>query len=384
MIKKTKNDVFTSIWHPSQWKKDLKNAQLEEKQGASTSTDVKIQKFVEDIEDYSDIGDAFAEKIHSETVPIPKKNIFSETDLIVFKDEYSGKLPINGILESQFTKAYELLKNILKGATKINYFSEKPKFIDKISQFLIILLTRKTGREVLDQIANGLYPTFIREGIEPESIHKKLSRGYEHIITLCTHPLDFSSQSATGEKIRIPALPVVSLFHEQLHVLNKQQGTSFSPAAAIQRKYGTEEEQVVISGLKNDFKELAQNFESESEIEAFSDEVPTTTLKNESDYYSPINEQDFSGKLGFPFRFDHGGTLDPYFFDYNSMSERDKDGIVLHLMENNFFIDLEKMIEQGHLDLDKPLGATGKSLKGFAAIFKDERLQSIVDRFSSN
>lgn len=369
-IKKAKDHAFQSIWHPSQWKKDLPKADMVSKLKESDP----LQKYIETEEDYSDLEGPLNEKLAKVTVPISEKDPFSATDLIVFKDKAveNLNLPINGILESTYKEACNLLKMILGGKTKIHFaYKSSADFIRKISSYFVILLTRKVGIELLFELARGKTPVIIEECESSRGASEKYAvtpfLKDLRILKTPTKSSFFPGESATGQRILSPNLSIVIFFHELVHSLRNKFFPLKLCTPPLYPEYDNEEEQVTIAGFSNEIKKAQESFNKKLEkTKEFNDEdFKSFPDKSEISWHCPINEQQFMGSFGLPLRKNHRGAGLYYFEKLDGCSQVQKKAMLSLLSSNGFLIDFYRLIEkeQDDLNIDIPPIESKKSLR---------------------
>lgn len=105
------------------------------------------------------IFEELVNNMEAQTKPISENNPFYSTDLLVFSNDYTGTLPLNGIKETDFeeisTKINELKNKKIcgslsvKGGSTID-FNILERKINLVIEDIVLLCTRKTGREIVN------------------------------------------------------------------------------------------------------------------------------------------------------------------------------------------------------------------------------------------
>ena len=108
-------------------------------------------KFIESHEELSDL------KIKAMILQMRQDDLFIDTDLIIYKDAYTGQLPLNGIKESDFIALKKFYEDFINGNTKFSVKDDprKENFKELVNECVKQLLTRKVGREILYSVQNS-------------------------------------------------------------------------------------------------------------------------------------------------------------------------------------------------------------------------------------
>lgn len=259
------------------------------------------EEFNEGIEDFRSIKEhptledtssktteLFEKLIEEETIHI--EGPFADTDLIVFKDTYTGKLPLNGITTSQFKEISEQYEKICKGldnkkgkfviAEASDYFDTDTyskedivKFTQIIKNHFKILLTREIGRNLILALLNDKEKKTIT--IEPKK---------GHLETQAFVYGRFDHVSMTFDpKMEHQRYEHISFAHELIHIYHGANDyVSMTPSLGIE--FDNVEEQYAITGW------------IKFSIDRFNQDVAK---------FEKINENNLRSEFQVPYRIDH-------------------------------------------------------------------------------
>jgi len=255
--------------------------------------------------------------IQNSTVFISKDNPFYSTDLIVFKNDYKGVLPLNGILEKDFEKVSKIYNNI-KNNHSFFKFNEEEKSQGSVLDYTLKLLTRPIGRELILQLIESDESIFIELGEGFTAVKQFNVPSPKYIITLPRDPSLVDVSKVYGrhgiEKKTLP--PFLSFAHELIHILHYQKGENATESTDLFHPLFTDqEEQATITG----YKQVPQmrNFDvftpfvdplSQSEDEMIAEFVEFE--KSQSSIFSnwnKLNENAFASQFSQAIRWGHGG-----------------------------------------------------------------------------
>lgn len=181
---------------------------------------------------------------------MPADNVFSDTDLIVFKDSYSGLLPINGIKESEFNKLCVLYDNVCKNQTYIHLINSS-KESDRVIK---TLLTREIGRKLIAKCA--LDKTFAVRILFGENL-TGYSPDSKMVIAQASLNAKIFADSPDGFRRSRESSIEIAIAHELIHHLHHCAGTAESNVLAkpvFEKDYDSLEEQATITGRYKKFE----------------------------------------------------------------------------------------------------------------------------------
>ncbi len=98
-----------------------------------------------------DMKKKIEEVIPSFILQTPTNSFFYHTDLVIYKNDYCGHLPINGIRHEEFLDINRLFNRIVRGQTKLIPLGS-PHFKLTVNLAIGKLLTRSIGRQLLKSI----------------------------------------------------------------------------------------------------------------------------------------------------------------------------------------------------------------------------------------
>lgn len=204
------------------------------------------------------------------TIPIPEDNVFFESELLVFKDEFPQPLPLNGIKQSDFLEishAIEAIKSsgkcgslqILPNSTNVIDFEvRKERFI----QDLIYLCCRKTGREIINTIINQCDKCLMIDISVKNVANFKYGNHTENTISYSPVAEYFLEAFDPNYYRRILKCPqFIVLGHEMIHYLHFIKGTINEKSTIPHSESGDLEEFETMTGWSKvltptDFKNI--------------------------------------------------------------------------------------------------------------------------------
>ncbi|WP_068468380.1 M91 family zinc metallopeptidase [Candidatus Protochlamydia phocaeensis] len=230
-------------------------------------------------------------------------HLFFGTDLIVFKNEYKGLMPLNGIKENELHRIVLLHQQIIQQQTPCLIETSNKK---EIGEMLKLLMTRKLGRALIDQII----PSYKNENknlvikLTSDSGSRFLYRDTTPTIEINENdPHSIMRSPTTGELQPLVSTSFITLGHELIHALHYIQNpllfSAYVNAEPLQnsRFHNLEEEETItthlISPFNSNFEEI--NFEEITRLEE------NGTLQE----HIFFTENSLRSVFGFPLRFDH-------------------------------------------------------------------------------
>ena len=266
------------------------------KEALSNIEKAPASKFIEGHEELSDL------KIKKMILQMEPDDPFIDTDLVIFKDEYTGHLPLNGIKESDFIAIKKFYEDFINGNTKfsVQNDTQKENFKELVNECVKRLLTRKAGREILYSVQNSndiknislYYCQEVKESkLEDDEAKKTIYFNPDPD----TGKWAYFSINPKGKRIeRIIAYepPFITLGHEVLHVTHGDKYPG-PPTASLtsnqkpEKRFDDLEEQVTITGIIEPihFQEDATELENLSDEFFENWETPATISK-----YEELNE----------------------------------------------------------------------------------------------
>jgi len=288
-----------------------------------TSPPPDYRLYVENVEhqENPEIDALFATTMGNAIIDIPADSPFKGTDLVVFKDGTPGRLPLNGIYESDFKKTSHLYEKIKNRRSLIKIDNSDKKFEKEVLKMILSLLTRRVGRVLIENIV------YHKDKIALKIVYDD-SKGDvyfvgENTISLAkkTHYYLSSAKQPdaheNGSKAYIGGSkktyhlnpPEIILAHEMIHHLHYIENSPviFSPPKPTLGNFTDQEEQETISGLKTflsieESKEIAHNIEDDQNFGVFK-------AYDQSKTWDEINENSFLTAFGKPPRISHDGYI---------------------------------------------------------------------------
>ncbi|MBX7067481.1 MAG: type III secretion system effector protein [Parachlamydiales bacterium] len=158
--------------------------------------------------------------------PVDKRlGIFSDTDLVIFSDEYAGDMPKNGIKQSELGKLKKLYIDFIR-KVQLDYNIAKYKDInaDEFSGHIFhnirILLSRPLGRELIRRIEKNLSKSVT---IKANEIFNYTASN--HIIGYGVVPEITYSEVRPCDVRSISDPTYIILAHELIHLLHELEGS---------------------------------------------------------------------------------------------------------------------------------------------------------------
>jgi|GEM_PF-4289309 len=108
--------------------------------------------------------EALEQRLLQDTVDIPESNSFAKTNVVVFKNDYRGVLPLNGMMESEWIKVSGWI-NELKNTGKLGSLELRgdAAFKEQVINSLVKLCERSLGRELIGKVIQLQHPCYIHQ-----------------------------------------------------------------------------------------------------------------------------------------------------------------------------------------------------------------------------
>lgn len=198
----------------------------------------------EDSEDLN-LSDRITQKLTDNIIPIPPDSPFADTDIIIFKDHYTGYIPSNGIKKNDFEQTCKIYNSILNGETNLHISKREMAFRSEVLLCIKTLMTRKTGRKIINTIID------LREYC---SITPGDKNGTEfNSIILNTKPTSsLIYLHPSGKLSHAPKPLFLGLGHELIHIIHRAKGVT-DPSTELDEEdedYHNREEKRTITGFK--------------------------------------------------------------------------------------------------------------------------------------
>jgi hypothetical protein len=250
-----------------------------------------------------------------------KSSVLYDTDLIVFRDDYKGELPLNGIKHKDFKNLEHLYLDIINGKTCIEFDREalSDHFCDGVLRDFKILLMRPAGREIINQVLHADIPVVIKRSTAGSGMEmqKTGANQYKFILSVQEHMiLGTINNTTSGSKEVTPRPRFIEIGHELIHLLHFVEN-----ADPEKVKFGDKEKQIELLDA------AYHNFEEQHTICGFRrpiDREVITIIRHAVDsktalfevlqkpeHFSLLNEQYLSAQYGLPQRTNHRGGWFP-------------------------------------------------------------------------
>jgi hypothetical protein len=185
-----------------------------------------------------------------ETLPIPRASPFFGTDLIIFKDSYKGKLPLNGVRETVYRERVKVYLLICRNQSNMRIEGDFP-FHVLIRMCFRFLLTRDASAELVHTFVQMKLSSkiVIKKETETTSSNAKCKNGVLTISMQNTRH-DYISCDSAGNKKRLEQFFPIVLAHEMIHVVhnNFTENEVFFPPT-LSTRFSNLEEQLTITGV---------------------------------------------------------------------------------------------------------------------------------------
>ena len=328
----------------------------------------------EDLDEH--MSDEIELLLNKDVCEIPSNSPFSDTDLIVLQDSYSGRMPLNGIKEGEFKRICELYENICQNKTHLVFHQNKenPLFFEAIKT----LLTRDVGRRLIDKCAsNEKYGVSIVAGARSAfNLALKAIELDVNDINLRLH----ASPDGFNRLDKQLAPLYITLAHEMIHHVHEADGTmraNLRMSPTLESEYDNLEEQATIAGFYKkpaltDFisedKRAKAHEHFEREIEGKSALKPSEWSEASQPIYDEFNERIFqaaftdSKNVLYP-RFGHRGLADHFRSDAAFNNPDHITARILSLESEQLVIDLLEFLLEASKKGDLVRTKTWESIK---------------------
>lgn len=202
----------------------------------------------EDVDEAMGIG---VEEFHDQIVEIKPDSPFYDTDLVVFKEAYQGRMPLNGISEKNFLLMERLYSLICMGDSYIKFeaFPDNRFIFEQIK----LLLTRSIGREMLTRCALQKPYEVTIKCHEARNFYRTKEREICLMPRLSEHG-NIELHPYQSQRLRkVPKPSHIVLAHELVHHLHAVEDAVFHAARSKTRPsepaYDNLEEEFTITGF---------------------------------------------------------------------------------------------------------------------------------------
>jgi len=245
----------------------------------ATDKNINLQNFKDDSNDLDvEMEEELSLKLEEKIVQIPKDSAFFNSDLVVFKDDINIKMPVNGILESEFKKIENIYQKIVNNSSCFKFSSSDEDFNQMIKDSILTLLTRSIGRKVIEKIIHSYADGSVTIQQDKEaSVFFNFRNGVSLSMPLEKEIYPVEIHPAGRLQLRMSPIPsFIVLGHELIHVSHKSEGRDAHALMRLQESeqpYHDGEELLTITGFKpgsQDFKEYDEMNERDLTV-AFTD-----------------------------------------------------------------------------------------------------------------
>lgn len=328
---------------PSKTKEeDVRVSQQGQRALKAKTNDPELAKWSE-LHNDTDLSSDFSNSLEQWIVPTPMGTPLSE--LVVFKNEYRGQIPLNGIKENEFIRVNQILKDIADNKTHLQV-EGREEFRNFILKNLGKICTREVGRNLLDRVMKG---SDYEGKIELNVYESKKALQFQYTnfsyFGLFTYkklslPVDMQAMMFgvlnKSEKVGEPEnkglkdfvlgllgysttpnyenfytiLPHIALAHELTHVAHFYENRALDRGAeepSLNKDLDNMEEQVTITGVE---KHPIFYWPKDDEIKAMKEGDQISLVDGVPMFsYDPVNERRFGDVFGSPTRTNHVGGL---------------------------------------------------------------------------
>jgi hypothetical protein len=275
-------------------------------------------------------------------IKMDPKSPFANTDLVIFKDSYSGSMPINGIKESEFKKISETFQKISSEPSKFQILCDKQEFRDSVVDALKTLLTRDISRRLIDKIISTK-PLIILDGKINRVIEIEHEGNKIPLIEFNIHQKLFVTEILPSGEIRLRKQPLpifITLVHEMGHLSHGDDTKAIkyrdNAAPTFEKEYHNLEEQFTITGSAKDVPlgEKLSNAELAKSYDEFNEWNITAAFTDSKHIWYP--------------RFGHIGI------EKNNLDLSNKTEVASHIYQliyNELFFDLSEFLKESKIDL---------------------------------
>ncbi len=269
------------------------------------SFEEKMRKFREeeslfDSSNIEDISDSEFENISSYILDIPPASPFANTDLILFKDNYSGLMPLNGIRESELTETEQLLKKIEEGQSFLEIDTNDKLFFQEIVKEIKKLLTRNLGRKLINKVCQShnkisiiksfKITTSIYNFERKDTCYFAVDAGEGKIIHDPNAKFFMIGINPSGKRCLFLLSSYIILGHELIHAISPKISIDRELSPSMEQEYDNLSEQKAITGLSENL-----SFPEKEEGEFKTDEEKEKECKSWIEAnYQELNERDLT------------------------------------------------------------------------------------------
>lgn len=300
-------------------------------------------------------------EFHLEIILLDKKDPFYGTDLLVFHDEFTGNLPVNGIKESDFIFIKEKYQEFLNGETKFEIEKDKA-FTEIITDSLIKLLTREIGRKIFLRILSDqkIKSVVLERGKEAEAKYfdnrhdsSLLDDQIRYVVRINTeNKKRLVSINNKGEKQSIPINSFISLGHELIHVTHASALDVFKPPTVSlrsnvkpEKNFDILEEQTTMTGLSLPIQFATENI---------SEEILEQDFEAVEQNYNELNENALRAAFNLPPRIDHSSVREKP-VDLNDHESKEFVKFFKSAIKNGLVADVKEILKT-NIDLNRKFG----------------------------
>lgn len=239
--------------------------------------------------DEVDIHDETIEKLNTSLDkfmrPLSKDSLFYDTDLIIIDETFTGTLPLNGIKQSELNRTELLFKNICDGKEiiKIMNASDHDTFKNTTENMIKKLLTRNIGRKLIQKVIENTFITKLKIIPGAECLHRTMLDRNEVVITLGDKP-PIKAYHPSGNFIPQDIPLFLALAHELIHASHLPRMDERFSAPTFSPEYDNLEEQLTITGLKED---LALEHDPTLDYDELNEWNITAAFTNTQNIYYP-------------------------------------------------------------------------------------------------
>jgi ankyrin repeat protein len=241
------------------------------------------------------------------TVPIPKDSLLKGLDLIIFKDDFPGNLPLNGIRKTDFDQWNHKYEEICQNRTRLKIVGNDA-FRQQMLRAIETMISRRLGRNLLDKVIfekSKLQEVTLCETDQASAATQDI---YRPVISINTKQKYLIITQINGRKIAVERALHMIVFHEMAHVSHAEEiekEKRYEKEPTLHPKMSNIEEQITITGKGENF--------------GFQSTQPTSNLSEEESEWMPyevigydeINENAFGSVVGQEARLHHSVIVRP-------------------------------------------------------------------------
>lgn len=288
------------------------------------------------------------------TVPIPEDSLLKGLGLIVFKDDFPGNLPSNGIRKTDFDQWNQKYEEICQNQTRLKIVGNDA-FRKEMLIAIETMISRRLGRNLLDKVIfekSKLQEVTLCETDKASAATQDI---YHPVISINTKQKYLIITQINGRKIAVERPLNMVVFHEMDHVshaeeIDKEKRYKTDPT--LHPKMSNIEEQITITGKGENFSfEPAQLTSNLSEEER-------EWMPYEIEGYDEINENAFGSMVGQEFRLHHHVIIRP--LESSNLHSDEVKKFVLRCVRLGLIEEIKPWIKKGFdlnmiLDSGSPL-----------------------------